>query len=182
MKKIVLAVIFCSLLGCAAQAQQQDALPTVKLSDYEKYGPAHCADRSAALDAIHQKTPPDQMIIVVARPGGGDVRPDLSLRRLRNARAFLTEYLEPPGRRDPKTIGMVEGDRVEGLGRLEVYVGGRLVWVLMARPDRDVDFGNCYPPDESFIRKRVYDPCRVKSHRIFYPCRDRYARRQNNRS
>jgi hypothetical protein len=181
-KVILFIVVCCMPLVCGAAQAQPNSLPTVSLSDYEKYGPANCADRSTVLDVVHQGTPADQMIVVIARPGSGDVRPDLSRRRLRNVHAYLTQYLYPEGRRDPMTIGMVEGDRVEGLGRLEFYVGGRLVGVIKARPDSDVDFGDCYPPHDNFIRHGGYNPCWVKSHRIFYPCRDRYERRKHVRS
>ncbi|HWT00454.1 MAG TPA: hypothetical protein VN256_09415 [Pyrinomonadaceae bacterium] len=181
MKYRLIATVFCVSLFCAAVQAQQAGLPAVAVSDFEKYGLTKCWERTGSLEYIHQDTPAGEMITVVARPGTGDKRPDLSQRRLRNVHAYLTQYLSPGYRRDPKTIGMIEGDRVEGYGRLEFYVGGRLVWLIKAPPDGDVDFGNCYPPDDTFIRRSVYDPCRVKSHRIFYPCRDRYARRRSVR-
>jgi hypothetical protein len=167
-------------LVCAAAQAQQAGLPAVAVGDFEKYGLTKCWERTDALGYIHQQTV-GGMITVVARPGTDDKRPDLSRRRLRNVHAYMTQYLNPGYRRDPKTIAMVEGDRVEGYGRLEFYVGGRLVWLIKAPPDMDLDFGDCYPPDDSFIRRHRYDPCWVKSHRIFYPCRDRHARRKSVR-
>lgn len=181
MKKLFLTIAIGLSLSCMSALAQQASLPPVKLSDFDNYEPARCEDRSAAIDFIHQKTPPDVMIIVVARLGSGETRPDLNRRRLRNVRAFLTEYLLGEGRREPETIGMVEGVTVGGYGRLEFYVSGKLVWLIKVRQNSDVDFGSCYPPDDSYIRNSVYDPCWVKSHRMFYPCRDRYVRRNNKR-
>jgi hypothetical protein len=122
------------------------------------------------------------MIIVIAHLGKDETRPELNRRRLHNVRAYWTEYLVQEYRRNPKTIGLVEGDKVDGYGRLEFYVGGELVGVIKARRNADVDFGNCYPPHDSYIRNGTYNPCWVKNHRIFYPCRDRYLKRRNGRS
>lgn len=182
MKNILLAIVFCLPLGCAVAGAQQVPLPTVNVSDFDNYKPPYCADRSATIDGIHQMTPPDEMIIVIAHLGRDETRPELNRRRLHNVRAYWTEYLNKGYRRNPKTIGLVEGDSVGGYGRLEFYVGDKLVGVIKANPDRDVDFGDCYPPDDSFIRKKVYNPCWVKSHRVFYPCRDQYLKRRKGRS
>jgi hypothetical protein len=146
------------------------------LSDFDNHTPPHCADRSATLDGIHQKTPPAEMIVVIAHLGRDETKPQLNRRRLHNVRVYWTEYLNHEYRRNPKTIGLVEGEKVDGYGRLEFYVGGKLVGVFKAHHNRDVDFGDCYPPDDRFIRNKVFNPCWVKSHRIFYPCRDRYLK------
>ncbi len=165
-------------------AQQASRLSPVKLSDFANAKPDPCAARTAALDGIVQKTPADELLIVVARLGEGDLRPHLNWRRLHNVRAYWTEYLSEGReghRRDAATIILAEGEKVKGFGHLEFYVGGKLVWVLKVARNADVDFGDCYPPDDSFIRKRVYNPCWVKSHRIFYPCRDMIMRRKGRR-
>jgi hypothetical protein len=71
---------------------------------------------------------------------------------------------------------LAEGEKIRGYGQLEFYVGGKLEWVIKAARNSDVDFGDCYPPDDSFIRNRAYNPCQVKSHGIFYPCRERVTK------
>ena len=183
MKLLLLTLIF-GLLSCSTMAQQASPLAPVKLSDFANAKPEPCAARTAALDGIVQKTPADELIIVIAHLGDGDVRPNLNRRRLHNVRAYWTQYLyegREGYRRNPKTIILAEGEKVKGFGQLEFYVGGKLVWVLKVARNADVDFGDCYPPDDSFIRHRVYDPCWVKSHQIFYPCRDRNIRRKGRR-
>jgi hypothetical protein len=180
MKTSIFTIIIL-LSWSATVAQQPPPLEPVKLSGYANAKPAACAHRSAIADGIHQSTPADELIIVIARPGDGDTKSNLSWRRLHNIRAYWTEFLDVGYRRKPETIILAEGERVKGYGQLEFYVSGRLVEVLKVARNSDVDFSNCYPPDDSYIRKGVYNPCWVKSHRIFYPCRDRYLRRRNMR-
>ena len=144
-------------------------------------GPARCHDYGAFLDVVHQKTAPDQLIIVIARLGDGDARPNLNQRRLENARAYWTKFLYEEHRCTPETIILAEGERVTGHGRLEFYVGGKLVGMLKVARNADLYIGECYPPDDSYIRNGVFNPCEVKSNKIFYPCRMENARRKGRR-
>jgi hypothetical protein len=168
---LVLLVAFA--LHGLGRGQQPSELTPVKLADFVNRPPAGCESRTAALDGITQKTPPDELIFVIARLGKGENRPRLAWRRLQNVRAYWTQFLIPEGRRKTETIILAEGTRVEGAGRLEFYVSGKLVWVLNAPHNADIDFGDCIAPDDRYIRKGVYDPCWLQSHRIFFPCRDR---------
>jgi hypothetical protein len=168
------------LLSCSSAAAQS-SLESVQLSDYANSKPMGCADRQAGIDVISQNTPADELIIVIARLGTGETRPNLNWRRLHNVRVFWTEFLEKSGRRKPETIRLAEGENVKGFGHLEFYVGGKLVGVVKVARNADLSLGSCYPPDDSYIRNRVYNPCRVKSDRNFYPCRDMYSKRRKNR-
>ena len=185
MKHLLLTTIIGFWASCSvAWAQQPPPTSVSNQGDGAGAKPARCEHRSAVLHWIHQDTPADELIVVVARLGDGDVRPNLAWRRLHNVRAYWTEYShegrEGP-RRDPEKIVLAEGERVKGYGLLEFYVGGKLVQAIRAARNSDVDFGDCYPPDESYIRNHVYDPCSVERHRIFYPCRDRTVRRGRRR-
>jgi hypothetical protein len=163
-------------------AQQPPPLAPIKLSDFADVKPSYCGERIAVLDGINQKTPADESIIVIARLGDGDTRSNLNRRRLHNVRVYWAEYPESKDyRRKPETIHLAEGERTKGYGHLEFYVGGKLVYVMKVAPDADLFIGECYPPDDSYIRNRVYDPCRVKSQQIFYPCRDKYMGRKGRR-
>jgi hypothetical protein len=171
-------ISLCLLLICSTAVQQQGPpLEPRKLSDFDQAKPTGCDDRNAVLDVITQKTPADQSIIVVARQGTGETRSDLSWRRLENVRAYWTKFLLPAGRRDPKTIILAQGEKVEGYGQLEFYAGGNLVEVIKVARNADLFIGTCI--DEKFIRHGTYDPCELKSDRIFYPCRDRKTRRNS---
>lgn len=182
MRTLYLKFSFGLLLSCtAAMAQQPSPLPTVKLSDFADAKPAQCQFRTPMLDYINQDARSDGLITVIARLGDGDIRPNLNWRRLYNARAYWTEFLPEGQRRKPETIMLKEGERVKGYGQLEFYLGENLVYVLKIAHNSDVDFGNCYPPDDSYIRKGIYNACWVKSQRVFYPCLDMVRRRKGRR-
>jgi hypothetical protein len=174
-------IIILGLVSCSAVRAQQPPLEPVKLSDFADAKPGRCEYRTAVLDGIHQKTPADETIMVIARLGDGEARPNLSRRRLHNVRVYWTEYHNEGHRRQPETIILAEGERVKGLGHLEFYVGGKLVEVMKVARNADLSIGSCYPPDDSYIRNGVFNRCWVKSDRNFYPCRDRYAPRGNRR-
>jgi hypothetical protein len=173
---------FSLLLSCsAATAQQPPPLPPQKLSDFAEAKPAQCQFRTPMLDYLNQDAQTEGVITVVARLGEGDIRPNLNRRRLHNVRSYWTQFLPAAQRRKPETIVLREGERVKGYGHLEFYLDGNLVYVLKIARNSDVDFGNCYPPDDSYIRKGIYNPCWVKSHQVFYPCRDGRTRRKGGR-
>jgi hypothetical protein len=181
MRTLIVKCVFALLLSCsAAIAQQPPPLPTVKLSDLADATPAQCQFRTPMLDYMNQDAGSDGVITVIARLGDGDIRPNLNRRRLYNVRAYWTEFPPQGQRRKPETIILKEGERVKGYGRMEFYLGENLVYVLKIARNSDVDFGNCYPPDDSYIRKGIYNACWVKSQRVFYPCRDMIMRRKRN--
>ena len=149
-------------------------------------GPAHCYDNTAVLDVTTQEAAPNVVITVVARLGDGEDRPNLNQRRLHNVRAYWTEYLTHYGaRRRPETIISVEGERIEGYGCVEFHISGRLVGRIRIGRNRDLSVCECYPPDDSYIRRRgqirVYDSCWVERCRNFYPCLDRRVRNRRRR-
>ncbi len=175
------ALLFTILvLTPAAVAQKLEPLPPVDLADFVNRGPQLCEDRSAMVDLITQRTPPDETITLLAHEGTSESRPNRNQRRLHNVRAYWTQFPGPEGRRKPETIILSEGERVPGYGRLEFYVRGKLVSVLSVAHNADVDFGDCVPPNDSYIRHRVFNPCWIKRHRIFYPCRDLSSRRKRS--
>lgn len=133
------------------------------------------------LGSVNQKAAPDQFLMVIARLGGGEVWRSLNWRRLRNVHAFWTEFIEGEYRRKPETVILAEGERVGGYGRLEFYVGGRLIEVLNTHRNRDLIAGVCYPLYERHMRSEAFYFCNVENNQIFYPCRDREAPRRSRR-
>jgi hypothetical protein len=131
--------------------------------------PTGCEYNSAVLDGLAQRTQPDELIIVIARLGSRERRPNLNDRRLQNVRTYLTEFLrDPTVRRNPKSIILAQGERVQGLGRIEFYISGKLVRALTMRTNADLTGANC-------AREPHESPC-PPSLRHFYPCKDRYPR------
>lgn len=110
------------LLSILTATAQSSRLEPVKLSDYTNSKPMSCADRQAGIDVIGQRTPADELIIVIARLGTGETRPNLNRRRLHNVRVFWTEFLEKTAKRKPETIVLGEAERIKGHGHLEFYV------------------------------------------------------------
>ncbi|MBA2339622.1 MAG: hypothetical protein H0V88_04455 [Pyrinomonadaceae bacterium] len=182
MKNLFLILLFSlKLSGLIAVAQQPPPLAPVNLNDFAEAKPTNCSHRTAALDGITQKTPADELIIVIARLGDSESRMNLSQRRLDNVLTYWVKYLPEVYRRKPETIVLAEGEKVKGFGQLEFYVGGKLVWVMKIERNVDLYVGECYPPDDNYIRNGVFDPCEVPENKIFYPCCDRYVRRKRRR-
>lgn len=122
-----------------------------------------CEENIALLSASHQSTGEDGLVIAIARLGDGEHRRELNRRRLHNVRVYLTEF---DWQRAPETVITAEGERVKGFGRVELYVGGKLVAVLGIKRNGDLMVGSCEPDD---IRP-------VKAERSLYPYRDRKPR------
>ncbi len=183
MKSLFSIGIFSLILSASIARAQEPPPPlaTHDLRDFDNARPTYCAERTAALDGITQKTPADKLIIVIARLGAGETRANLSQRRLHNVRAYWTEFLSAEHRRKPETIILAEGQPVRSYGQLEFYVEGKLVWVSKLSKNADLNIGECYPPDDSYIRNHRFDPCEVKGNRIFHPCRDENVRRKSLR-
>ncbi len=174
------AVLSLLLINSDAFAQQP-RLPTPDLSQVGDARPTSCAVRSAVIDGIRYNALADELIIIIARSGDGEMRADLGRRRLHNVRAYWTEFLPAGSRRRPETIVLAEGERVRGFGRLEFYTGGKLIEVIRLKRNADLFTGECYPPDDSYIRNNRFNPCEVRSNRIFYPCRDAKPRQRKRR-
>jgi hypothetical protein len=120
--------------------------------------PTNCENHIAVLEAAHYDAGKDGLIILIARLGNGDNKRELNQHRLHSARAYLTEYLHA---RSPNTIVIAEGERVEGYGRIEVYVGGKLYSVLAIKANADLSVGSCEPAElddarQRQLRKKLY--------------------------
>ena len=103
-----------------------------------------CESNIARLDNWHSRAG-DELIIAIARLGDGERARVLNRRRLHNVRL----YLETVRGRAPKKIVTAEGDRARGRGRVEIYVGGKLVDVMGMGRDEDFVAGSCDGTGES---------------------------------
>ena len=124
MKYSIFIVLWCACGAQSAYSQQIATRPVRNLSEFADAKPTSCAFRNAALDVIHQSTPSDGVISVVARLGDDDSKPGLNERRLQNVKAYWTQFLSPPHRRNPNTIVLTEGDTVKGYGQLQFLQPG----------------------------------------------------------
>jgi hypothetical protein len=95
-----------------------------------------------------------KVTILVARLGNGERSREVNRRRLHNVRTFLTVY----SGLNVKNIIAAEGDRVQGFGRVEIYVGGKLVDVMLAEKNKDIEVECCegderYYPHKDLMRR-----------------------------
>ena len=157
-------VIAVSLLLVSAALTAAQDPPTTAVKMETK--PTNCEFNIAVLDGAHGKVGKDDLIIVIARLGDNEQRQDLNRRRLHNIRTYLVEF----DHRSPETIITAEGERVNGYGRVELYVGGKLFYVLIIRPNADFPVGSCSYEGE--------DPCTHEREKKLYPCLDRRSRNQ----
>lgn len=105
-----------------------------------------CEENSAWLDLLMQKVGEGrktERVFVIARLGGGERSRLLNHRRLHNARTYLMNRLKPEG------IVVAEGERVNGEGRVEFYLGSELMIVSLVRRGEDLCV-NCFEPNPKY--------------------------------
>lgn len=122
--------------------------------------PQHCEVNDNQLDNAHHLAGDDTVIIAVAHLGTGERNPALNRRRLHNVKAYLTNF---GWRRPRETVVTAEGERVNGFGRVEIYVRGGHWATLAVRRNEDLILGLCEP---DYMRGE-------EETRTFYPWRDR---------
>lgn len=141
----------CWLVVTSAVAQNAESPAT-----YVTIGNT-CESNIARLDRIHSEAGDDGLVIAIARIGDGEQSRRLNQRRLHNVRL----YLERVRGRAPKTLITAESERARGRGRVEIYVGGKLVDVLGVARGEDLYAGSCDGTSE--VDHLFYDSRRRKS-------------------
>ena len=155
-------------------AQEKEILRSRQSSEFMDAKPKRCWQNELMLDVISQRTPADEAIIVIARLGDKDLKPNLNKRRLQNIRTYWTQYLTGSGKRNPETVIVAEGEPINGYGQVEFYVRGQLVEVFKAHPNSDLRVAECYVlPDEP--------QCAEEKQKLFYPCKDRVEKQKQKR-
>jgi hypothetical protein len=95
---------------------------------------------SAHLDSLAtEQASTQERIFVIARLGRGEISNPLNQLRLQAARAYLV------GTRgmDPAKLVFAAGEKVEGEGRVEFYLGSRLTLISLAPRGRNVVLSCC---------------------------------------
>lgn len=87
--------------------------------------PHNCEDALAILDfaTLEAQKDKERSLIVIAHLGDSEKSSSLNWRRLKDVRENLSE-------KGMHQIVMASGERVKGFGRLEFYVGGKLLYVI----------------------------------------------------
>jgi hypothetical protein len=114
--------------------------------------PGNCEVNAAKLDSVRQEAltkDRDGFVIVIARLGNQE-----SSRRHNRTRLSAVEgYLSKHGLGKERIL-LAEGEEVSGYGKVELYVGGRLVETLYANRNRGLCVECCDPRPEDFYKRR----------------------------
>lgn len=172
---LILAMVATGLMSQPVTAQLEDKIPTRTLSEFADRPPGYCWYNQMALDQVSQHIPRDLTLIVIARLGAKERRADMNKRRLHNIREYLTRTVPEEYRRSPETIIVAEGERTEGRGRIEFYIQGRLIDVLIPYNHHDLLVSGCYDGIDGG------EVCSTKLQRQFYPCKDQPPRKNTKR-
>ena len=134
--RLFLVLLLCVALVGGNAAPNQSATDPLTLQP-----PQNCEANAAQLDVVRNKSiaaGEKRVTITVARLGNGEQSRDLNRRRLYTVRRYLTAMGLPSQR-----LITAEGERVQGYGRIEVYIGGELVEVLSVERCKDLPVGIC---------------------------------------
>lgn len=130
----------CRPLASLAGEDRNDAPPEARAVPYcSPTEPVDCERATLYMeDAMIRAHEAGSYLVVIARPGDGERSRRLNARRVNAVRAFL-------GRSSRSRLKSVvaEGERAKGYGRLEIYVGGKLLFVLPLSRNKSVDFFGC---------------------------------------
>jgi hypothetical protein len=147
---MILAFGACCLMACASAIAHESSTGTQIIK-----GDANsCELNSAYLDyMVMEQRAKGERIFVIARLGRGEVNRSLNHNRLEYARFYLLES----GRTQKEKIVFAEGERINGEGRVEFYLGSRLFLVSLAERGKNVCLTCCddyIPPRRNRSRKR----------------------------
>lgn len=103
--------------------------------------PGNCETNSARLDYLRTKAVEahtisnENVIIAVARLGGGERNVWLNRRRLYALKKYLGSSVT--------NLIVAQGERVNDNGRIEIYLYGMLAETLSVKKGKDLPVGNC---------------------------------------
>lgn len=91
----------------------------------------------------------DGFLIAVARLGSGDKKRNLNHLRLSATKQWLNNAAFPLNK-----VILAEGERVNGAGRVEFYIGGKLTHIILPAPNFGLCVECCNPRPEDFTSYR----------------------------
>jgi hypothetical protein len=127
------ALVACILIAGSALAQAESSKPRI----FERFDGTHCETTKAELDLIAERADQDGLIIIIASLGTKEASRKLNRRRMH----MLADYLQMTRSISAERIVTAEGERVRGLGRVEIYVKGRLFTVFTVNRNKDLARG-----------------------------------------
>ena len=156
-RNILTGVLMLLLLAPLSKAQE----PPNEAKGWEiPDAPLNCEMNMLYMDMLSQmvlgQTKSGGMLVAVARLGAGEKSRESNRRRLYNVR----EYIKDRTGVGAEKIVVAEGERVNGVGRVEFYLGGKKVGGLLLGRNKDLcllcceEVGPYYPHRDNLERKR----------------------------
>jgi hypothetical protein len=107
-----------------------------------------CESNAVSFDTLASmlRSTIDERLLVVARLGKGENSRELNRRRLYNVRTCFKGNWEI----DAKRFVFAEGDKIEGEGRVEFYIGNDLIIVSVVKRGKDICVDCCDYPDSRY--------------------------------
>ena len=129
-------IAICSACGCVAAAQSRQE--PMEIGGSRGVDGSYCESAKADFDLIAQVANERKSnVIIIARLGSGE-RPKSNSIRL----SQLRDWLQIVRAYSPDRVITAKGDRVSGLGRVEIYVSGKQFIIYRMRRNRDFFTGN----------------------------------------
>jgi CTP-dependent riboflavin kinase len=142
--KIILFLIILFSSSVFINAQNQTIEPTIN----------NCEESSAHLDGlIDILRSNNEILFVVARLGTKESSREFNRRRLYNIRIYFTETRGF----EAKRFVFAEGEKVNGLGRVEFYIGSSLKDIFGAKRNKDICVDCCGFPDTRYYGQGKID-------------------------
>jgi hypothetical protein len=131
-----LLLVFALLIACeSASAQGTVAAPDIVQGDANA-----CELNAASFDFLANTLRENgERLFVIARLGRGETSRDFNRRRLHNVRTYFSRHEKV----DAKRVVFAEGEPSEGEGRVEFYVGSKLMLVSLVKRGRDICVDCC---------------------------------------
>ena len=132
---------FCLVVVIVPFCVAQSSVPSTS--------PGNCEMNAVIFDnmrsVISEGLGRDSLVIAVARLGNGETSRGLNRRRLYNLRVRWGVFGLPANR-----LIVAEGERVDGYGRVELYVSGRLYDTFVVRRNGDLCLACCGDDEEYY--------------------------------
>ena len=145
---MLLAFAFCSLAACvSAFSQSASDEPYIVPSDSS----GEISSREIDSMAVEARQSGERLFVIV-RLGEGETSRRLNLGRLYNTRSYLSGKSF-----NPSTTIFAEGERVNGEGRIEFYLGSRLRLIVLAKRNKMPNLTCCedyFPPAERKSKRK----------------------------
>jgi hypothetical protein len=149
---LILAIVTVAA-GRPRPTLNRSMLPTLSNSHS---GANSCEENIARLDEVDLQAGKAGLVIAIARLGKGERSSVLSQRRLHNIRVYLNRFRS----HEADSIVLAEGERIQGRGRVELYINGKLLYALELGRGEDLYVGSCDGTDK--LDSLLYDSRRPK--------------------